>query len=164
MDIIEVNEHPPEMIAVKYHDDTDPKPMTDPWIALGILTAALAAICAPLGWVRRWPMGVMLAGTIVTAVLISTSIVQAAGWRALHGVLLVLFPVHGVAFAALGIHRREPRYLLLILTFAALTTIAAIRRAQISAPELVLGLRLVAIGSTLASIWMLVKKRREVKN
>ena len=130
------------------------------WIAIGSATVLTAAVCAPLGFRRGWHPAIMGLGIVVTAVLLSTSIVQAFSWRALYGFLMVLFPVHAVAFLGLAVARRKPRYLLIIVTFVALTGVAWIRWSETDAPAAIVGLRVVALAFTAASVVAVVRGRR----
>lgn len=130
------------------------------WIAIGVAVVVNAAICAPLGFRRRWHPAIMGLGILFTAVLLSTAIVQAFSWRALYGFLMVLFPVHAVAFGALAVVRRKPRYFLIIVTFCALTAVAVIRFNGVEAPRLIVGLRAIALAFTAASVAAVVRGRR----
>lgn len=131
------------------------------WLLVGIITVVMAAVCAPLGFRRRWPVPVMIAGIVVTAVLLCNSIIRVFGWHAFYGFLLVLFPVHSIAFGMLGWKRKHPRYLLLVITFLALTGVAALRFIEADAAGAIMGLRVVAIATTIASVLAAIQSRRK---
>ncbi len=133
---------------------------TTAWLIVLVATALTAAVCGPLGLIRRWPKPLMATGIVATAVLVSTSIVQAFSWRALSGFLLVLFPVHAVAFGIVAVVRRRPRYAFLIATFAALTGVSWIGFHELDAPRTKIVLRAVAIAGTLAGIGAAIVGRR----
>ena len=80
-------------------------------------------------------------------------------------ILLLIFLIHLVAFAVLGLRRRQPYYLALVVTFALLSASMAVR---LFAPERALGgdlalqdaLRLAAWPAAAVSIgWTLLRVR-----
>jgi hypothetical protein len=99
---------------------------------------------------------------VATIIVLSAWIVRTWGERVYAGTLLVLFPVHGLAFGWLAWRKRQPRYVLLVATFAILTMLAYLRWHEVPTNALTYSLRACAITCTLVSLaWMVRDARRK---
>ncbi len=72
--------------------------------------------------------------------------------------MLVLFPVHALAFAVVGWRKRQPRYLLTIVIFCALTGVMWINFHQLEVPRWRALLRSVALGFTGLSLVAMLRR------